>query len=110
MSGRLTRIAAATIASTFLLVPLSGCTSNTKVCTPAGCDISLSGKGSSTTIGTNEVEVKLHEVTDGAARFTLGQAGEMTCEQGQTKELSDATVTCKEVGKDKLKLRIDFKK
>lgn len=104
----LTRAVAALVGAGLVLTALAGCQSTTYKCQNNECTFTLQGenadfdtheKGSSSKDG---VKVVLQKAEDGLARFTVnGAAGQ--CKAGQTVPVAGYTVTCTEVGDNKLK-------
>lgn len=84
---------------------LAACTTNSSVCKDGVCKISLSGKGSSTTLGDNGSPVELISATGTTAKMKIG-TDELTVDQGQTISLDNGEIKVTEVKDDKVKLEV----
>lgn len=93
------------VAALLATLSLAACTTNSSVCKDGVCKISLSGKGSSTTLGDNGSPVELISATGTTAKMKIG-TDELTANQGQTISLDNGEIKVTEVKDDKVKLEV----
>lgn len=94
--------------SAFAALTLAACTSNTQKCSGGKCEIDLSGKGASVTLGgEGGSDIELVSASGNTAKVEL--AGQpLTLTVGQPVTLSNATLTLEEVeGEDDIQLKLD---
>ena len=84
----------------------AGCAQTSYSCRDGSCEVSLSGEGATTEIDEN-VELVLVGADDGGAELSV--AGErVTCAEGDTAEVSRASVTCNSVGDSDVDLTVEL--
>lgn len=94
-------------ASVLAALSLAACTSNTQKCNKGVCEIDLSGKGASTTLGGDGGStIELVSASGKSAKVKIaGQSGELIV--GQPATLDNATLVLEEVeGKDDIQLKL----
>jgi hypothetical protein len=94
------------IATLLAAASLAGCTTNSSVCNDGVCKISLSGKGSTTTLGgEGGSNVELVSASGSSAKIKIADQ-ELDVKTGQTISLDNGEVKVTEVKDDKIKLEV----
>lgn len=102
------RVLTPVVLSGLAALTLAACTSNTQKCSGGKCEIDLSGKGATVTLGgEGGSDMKLVSASGNTAKVEI--AGQpVTLTVGQPISLSNATLTLEEVeGEDDIQIKLD---
>jgi hypothetical protein len=102
------RVLTPVVLSGLAALTLAACTSNTQKCSGGKCEIDLSGKGATVTLGgEGGSDMKLVSASGNTAKVEI--AGQpVTLTVGQPITLSNATLTLEEVeGEDDIQVKLD---
>ncbi len=102
------RALAPLVATTFAALTLAACTSNTQSCKNGKCEIDLSGKGATVTLGgEGGSDMELVSASGDTAKVKLG-GQEITLKVGEPISLTNASLTLTEVeGEDDIQVELN---